>query len=531
MPAPTARSAAPRARAQAPAPPGRRPPARAAAPRATPAPRAIPARTTTGRPAARPPGARPAARRSPARRQRTPLRVSLLRFARRVGVVLGAALALTAVLAVLVQPPTGAVSSPAATDLTARAQAAAGELATAAARYRAALDAATRFDAQARTARQAGAEAAAAAEVQRQAVGAYASAAYRRSAAQRFPVGTVSVHSPDATAEALHQQGIADELTQRQDAAVARAAGSAVRAAAYTDTAATAEAHAAESRARARTLLTGIRDRVAGLDAAVVGRWAQLSAGGQVSAAQQATNTAALAGWQGYLAQLAAAGITPPPAADLTAGGTLPIGLAPLRDPSGETVPGVAEAYSDGTTLTVLPAETVVAVSAALAQLGKPYVAGQTGPTAYDCAGLTADVWTQAGIGLPRTLGGQWQAGTAVPDGELQVGDLVFTTEAGTGLDDVGLYLGRGAVLGASAGQYQVAVRQVADLRSAVRVTVPPATPTAPPAGTQHADCSAPPPPATPVVTKNGAWGGFRNGRIPLTELCALGGEIGRAHV
>ncbi|MEU2348208.1 NlpC/P60 family protein [Modestobacter sp. NPDC049651] len=553
MPAPTAQPAAPRSRAQSPtgrpAAPARRPAAgarttapRVTAPRTTAAPRPGTTRTTTTRTATtrttttrtatartstgRPPGTRPrpAARRRPARRQRTPLRVPLLRFARRAGIVLGAVLTVSAVLAVLVQPPTGAVSSPAATDLTARAQAAATALATDAARYRAALDAAARFDTQVRTARESGDRAAETAATQRQAVGAYASAAYRRSAAQRFPVGTLSVRSPGTAPEALHQQAVADELTQRQDAAVARAAAAAVEAASYTDAAETAATHAAESRQRAAALLTGIRDRVAGLDPAVVTRWAQLGGAGQVSAAQQAANTAALAGWQGYLAQLADAGITPPPAAALADLTALPTGLAPLRTAAGSAVPGVAAAYVAGQTLTVLPAETVVAVSAAFAQLGKAYVAGQTGPTAYDCAGLTADVFTQAGVGLPRTLAGQWQAGTPVSAGELQVGDLVFSTEAGTGLDDVGLYLGGTAVLAASAGQYQVAVRQVADLGTAVRVTTPPASPAPVPPGSQQADCGAPPPPATPVVTKNGAWGGYRNGRIPVEDLCRLGG-------
>ena len=59
---------------------------------------------------------------------------------------------------------------------------------------------------------------------------------------------------------------------------------------------------------------------------------------------------------------------------------------------------------------------------------------------------------------------------------DLQVGDLVFSP----GGQDVGIYLGDGDVVGASAGSYQVGVRSVAAGSSATRVTLPaPATPNA----------------------------------------------------
>jgi cell wall-associated NlpC family hydrolase len=187
-------------------------------------------------------------------------------------------------------------------------------------------------------------------------------------------------------------------------------------------------------------------------------------------------------------------------------------------------VPGVATAYVAGHTVTVLPAETVAAVSAGLAQLGKPFVPGHAGPDAYDCGGLTSTAWTHAGHGLPGTPAAQWAAGTPVPAGQLQVGDLVFRTDPLTGLDDVGLYLGGNSVLSASADLYQVAVREVADLRTAVRVTLTPATPTpAPVTGVLPSTCSAPLPAADGVGATSGAWGGWSNGRIPRDQLCTFG--------
>lgn len=66
------------------------------------------------------------------------------------------------------------------------------------------------------------------------------------------------------------------------------------------------------------------------------------------------------------------------------------------------------------------------AVAFALAQVGKPYSYGATGPYAYDCSGLAQAAWRAAGVGLPRTAAEQYGAGVHVPLGDLQPGDLVF---------------------------------------------------------------------------------------------------------
>ena len=68
-----------------------------------------------------------------------------------------------------------------------------------------------------------------------------------------------------------------------------------------------------------------------------------------------------------------------------------------------------------------------VAVTFALAQLGKPYVWDAAGPNAYDCSGLTMAAWNAAGVPLPHYTVTQAVLGTpvAAPD-LLQPGDLVF---------------------------------------------------------------------------------------------------------
>jgi hypothetical protein len=178
----------------------------------------------------------------------------------------------------------------------------------------------------------------------------------------------------------------------------------------------------------------------------------------------------------------------------------------------------VAWAVSGSSPVTVLPSETVAAVSNALSQLGKPYVAGSTGPETYDCGGFTAASWLLGGYALPATPQQQWATGTAVPLDGLQTGDLVFSP----GGQDVGIYLGDGDVLGASAATYQVGIRSVAAGATAVRVPVAATgTPNAAlPAGGPTGPCGAPL--ATPGGTSP-RWGGWDNGEIPTEALCRLG--------
>ncbi|WP_281397793.1 C40 family peptidase [Actinomadura alba] len=62
----------------------------------------------------------------------------------------------------------------------------------------------------------------------------------------------------------------------------------------------------------------------------------------------------------------------------------------------------------------------------ALAQIGKPYVWGATGPNAFDCSGLVMAAYRAAGVPIPRTTFQQWPFGVRVPNGQEKPGDLVF---------------------------------------------------------------------------------------------------------
>ncbi|MEV4948363.1 NlpC/P60 family protein [Streptomyces sp. NPDC053755] len=84
------------------------------------------------------------------------------------------------------------------------------------------------------------------------------------------------------------------------------------------------------------------------------------------------------------------------------------------------------------------------AVVAARSAIGRPYVWGATGPSAFDCSGLMVWSYRQAGISLPRTSSAQRYAGRRVPLAQAQPGDLVTYRDDAS---HVGIYAGDGQVI------------------------------------------------------------------------------------
>jgi cell wall-associated NlpC family hydrolase len=104
---------------------------------------------------------------------------------------------------------------------------------------------------------------------------------------------------------------------------------------------------------------------------------------------------------------------------------------------------------------------TAVALKAAQAQLGMPYIWGggnADGPTlgeagggqpcapgpancGYDCSGLMIYAWAQVGVPLPHSSGVQYNAGRRVPIGQARPGDLIFLSNNGdtTGIHHVAM--------------------------------------------------------------------------------------------
>jgi cell wall-associated NlpC family hydrolase len=87
------------------------------------------------------------------------------------------------------------------------------------------------------------------------------------------------------------------------------------------------------------------------------------------------------------------------------------------------------------------------AVAFALSQVGKRYVHGAVGPSAYDCSGLTMAAWRSAGVGLPHSSRAQFGVGTRVSQGALAPGDLVFYYSP---ISHVGIYIGGGRIVDAA---------------------------------------------------------------------------------
>ncbi|MGW7824017.1 NlpC/P60 family protein [Streptomyces puniciscabiei] len=85
------------------------------------------------------------------------------------------------------------------------------------------------------------------------------------------------------------------------------------------------------------------------------------------------------------------------------------------------------------------------AFAAAQSVIGSPYVYGASGPSSFDCSGLTSWAYAQAGVSIPRTSESQATIGTRIYDqSQLKVGDLVFFYGD---IHHVGLYAGNGQVL------------------------------------------------------------------------------------
>ncbi|WP_238591912.1 C40 family peptidase [Pseudonocardia sp. EC080625-04] len=145
-------------------------------------------------------------------------------------------------------------------------------------------------------------------------------------------------------------------------------------------------------------------------------------------------------------AAAAPADAAPAPAASVTrdvapAATVLPAAPAPAVNPAAQNVAKAAAPAARAA------AARSSALSTAMAQLGKPYSWGATGPSAFDCSGLVSYAYKKAGKDVPRTSKAQASAGTKVSKSNLQAGDLVFFYSP---VSHVGIYMGDGKIVHAS---------------------------------------------------------------------------------
>lgn len=85
----------------------------------------------------------------------------------------------------------------------------------------------------------------------------------------------------------------------------------------------------------------------------------------------------------------------------------------------------------------------------ARAQLGEPYRWGASGPSAWDCSGLTAGAWAAAGKSLPHYSVAQYEQSTPIRSSDLRPGDLVFwgSSSSPSSIYHVALYAGNGKII------------------------------------------------------------------------------------
>lgn len=87
------------------------------------------------------------------------------------------------------------------------------------------------------------------------------------------------------------------------------------------------------------------------------------------------------------------------------------------------------------------------AVKKAKAQVGDAYRYGATGPSAFDCSGLTQYAYKSAGVKLSHSAKSQAKKGKKVSKKNLQPGDLVFFYSP---VSHVGMYIGNGKIVHAA---------------------------------------------------------------------------------
>lgn len=85
-------------------------------------------------------------------------------------------------------------------------------------------------------------------------------------------------------------------------------------------------------------------------------------------------------------------------------------------------------------------------LQAALSRQGDEYVWGGSGPTQFDCSGLTMWAYAHGGITLPHSSSAQYQLGSPVASGQWQPGDLLFYGTS-SNIHHVAMYVGNGEIV------------------------------------------------------------------------------------
>jgi cell wall-associated NlpC family hydrolase len=97
-------------------------------------------------------------------------------------------------------------------------------------------------------------------------------------------------------------------------------------------------------------------------------------------------------------------------------------------------------------------------IETALGQIGRPYHYGGTDPSGFDCSGLVQYSYSAAGVKIPRTTHGLFNAGKRVSFRDARPGDLLFYRFPDEDGLHVTIYLGEGQMVHAPENGKQVIV-------------------------------------------------------------------------
>ncbi|MEU0979440.1 NlpC/P60 family protein [Streptomyces griseus] len=270
----------------------------------------------------------------------------------------------------------------------------------------------------------------------RRALGSYAAAQYRNGGIA--PMATfLLAENPQGY---FDQSRLMDRATERQQKAVdevrkqqASAAKQRAEAVESLETLTETQAALASSKKDVQSKLTEARGLLSRLTAEEKARLAELEREKEAEAKEKAARLAARQAAEAK-ERAAAEEKAREEAAKESGGGSGPgSGSGTGADPG--TGSGAGSGYA-------AKAEKVLAF--ARAQIGKPYVWGASGPSSYDCSGLTQAAWREAGVDLPRTTWDQVKIGTRVATSDLRPGDLVFFYDD---ISHVGIYKGDGMMI------------------------------------------------------------------------------------
>lgn len=210
----------------------------------------------------------------------------------------------------------------------------------------------------------------------------------------------------------------------------------------------------------AKDSLAAIDDQVNGLRqrrADVAGKLAgQIRSSGSIMDADQAErNSAAAVAWADYLGQLAKLRVPPVTARQLSKG-KLPKGLT-----KNKKQPGVAVFRKGKQRVVVLPERTIAAVTYAVSKLGSDYRWKANTATEMDCSALVDRSWNVPALPeedrkKDRALVAGGVRGLAreahlIPTNDRRIGDVLFLSDAGAGVNHAGIAVTNDVMITSSA--------------------------------------------------------------------------------